>query len=361
MIYTILIVIGAIICIVNLGVRDRLSRFLMWYLLFGLVILMILVAGLRYDVGADFAGYTHMFLRSPRLFEGVISYSQRAHGEIGFYLVAGVIKWFGFSESWVLFFVFAALAVTINVASLRRYSNYIGYAFFLYLCFYFFGREMGQIRQGLATSILFWSVRYVIKRDVKRFILVVLVASAFHVSSLVILPLYFIGNLSFSRRLYCIVLLSGLVLSFVPWHNYILPFLPSNLPGLDYIGTVYDEPYSLFSISMLRRILPAILVLVWYRALAERSDSRFLVFRNMVIIGAFLSLLFREIGIFAERLTVPYLFAEIVVYPELFVVYKSRHWRLIWSMFILLLGISFVYNLLQARHFDFFPYKNVLF
>ena len=40
-----------------------------------------------------------------------------------------MIKWFGFSESWVLFFFFLALAVTINVASLRRYSNYIGYAF----------------------------------------------------------------------------------------------------------------------------------------------------------------------------------------------------------------------------------------
>ena len=360
MIYACLVFLGSMLCLMDLWKKNRLNRFIFWYVLVGLCIFMVFVAGLRLDVGFDYYTYVNMFRNTPKLFTGVFSHSREAHGEIGFHFLSGLLKFLGLTSASSLFTIFAIMAILLNVMSLRRYTRFVGHAFFLYLCFYFFGREMGQIRQGLATAVLFFSVQYVLNRDYRRFVAFVILASTIHLSSFVFLPLYWVGNVRFRKSAYWSLLVLGVVLALFPWHIYVFPLLPVNLPGIGYVGSRYGQAVGLFSITMLRRLLPAVLVLVTPSRVQDRAGAEFIVFHNMVVMGSFLSLMFRHVAIFAERLVVPYLFAEIVVYPFFLNYFGSKAWRVIWSIFIVLLGVIFVYNLFLNNSHLYFPYRSVI-
>lgn len=113
--------------------KNRLNRFIFWYVLVGLCIFMVFVAGLRLDVGFDYYTYVNMFRNTPKLFTGVFSHSREAHGEIGFHFLSGLLKFLGLTSASSLFTIFAIMAILLNVMSLRRYTRFVGHAFSLFV------------------------------------------------------------------------------------------------------------------------------------------------------------------------------------------------------------------------------------
>ena len=360
MVYVFLISIGGLLLLVDLGRRRPEGIFLSKYIFYWLLLFMAVIGGLRYNVGADFSGYLRMYQSAPALFSGVIGHSQQAHGGLAFYFIAGVIKLVG-GQAWLLFLTFTIASLSINSLVIRRYAKNFGIAFFLYLCFSFFGRDMGQIRQGLATAISFYSIYYIEKQNPLRFTLTLIIASLFHPVSVIFAPFYFFGRVAAKRYQYVLFLIAGLIIGRLGVLDSLIAYLPGDFIGIGYVGSIrYGASVSIFSASMIRRLLPAILVLLFYDKFFKTRDLPSIITSNMVIIGAFLSLIFIDVAIFIERLVVPYLVAEVIIFSNMLTIINNKYWKTLWVVFCLLYGAYFVYNLLNGRHGDFFPYNNVI-
>ncbi len=89
--------------------------------------------------------------------------------------------------------------------SFKRHTNNYAFAIILFLGLWFFF-SFTYLRQILAASIAGLSIKYVIERDLKKFLLVAFVAMSFHSSAIMVLPLYFIPIRTFKKKTILIVM-----------------------------------------------------------------------------------------------------------------------------------------------------------
>ena len=86
------------------------------------------------------------------------------------------------------------------------------------------------IRQAIAISIIFLSIKYLIENKISKTIIIILIASLFHYSAIIFLPIYMIGSkIYISKNLLIIFTLIFLLIPNIFLINYlqnILSFLP---------------------------------------------------------------------------------------------------------------------------------------
>jgi len=154
----------------------------------------ILISGLRYMVGTDYQTYTTMYnelwnLPFTDFFSNVFSQI-----EIGFFLL---IKISGFitSSPFSLFVFSSFLTIIFFYLGLKRYKiKHAALVYLLYLLI-IFPLTLNIVRQGVAMSISFYALSFIIERRPKQYFFWIIVASLFHISSLFLLPVYFINKI----------------------------------------------------------------------------------------------------------------------------------------------------------------------
>ena len=146
---------------------------------------LVLVSGLRRNVG-DTPFYKYSYSLLEPTFEG-FSFT----GDFGFNALQIALKMLT-PDPQVLIFL-TALATNVLIAGgLYRYSLMIEVSLFLYITTGMFTVSMNGIRQYLAAAILFVGTHWLIRGDWKRYVPIVLLASTFHKTALIMLPVYFI-------------------------------------------------------------------------------------------------------------------------------------------------------------------------
>ncbi len=95
--------------------------------------------------------------------------------------------------------------------SIKKYcSNYpIAVILFLGLWFFF---TFTYHRQVLGATIAWLAIQYVVERDLKKFLLVTLIAVSFHNSAIIFLPLYWIPIRKFSKKSILAIMAIALVI-----------------------------------------------------------------------------------------------------------------------------------------------------
>ena len=110
------------------------------------------------------------------------------------------------SSNRYIFILIVTLVIYICLYfSFKRHTNNYAFAIILFLGLWFFF-SFTYLRQILAASIAGLSIKYVIERDLKKFLLVVFVAMSFHSSAIMVLPLYFIPIRTFKKKTILIVM-----------------------------------------------------------------------------------------------------------------------------------------------------------
>ena len=178
----ILLISGMILCREKLGKAGRAA----YCAIFGL--LMFTVSALRYNVGTDYKAYR-------TIFEGLIT---RELGEFGTdrhekgYTVTLKILSDAYDDYRIMFALIAliyAVAISIWIYRNSARPEVSGTAFVMYgMMFY----SMNFLRQYTAAVIVLYSYEYLKKKDFLRFLAMVLFATCFHWSALIMIPMYFI-------------------------------------------------------------------------------------------------------------------------------------------------------------------------
>lgn len=144
----------------------------------------------RYIYGELFDGMADMVREggNPWLSEGYRFYAT----EFGYGSLCALIS-FLTANRYIFILIVTLIIYLLLYKSLKEYTEDYPMAVILFMGLWFFF-TFTYLRQVLAATIAWYSVRYIINRDFKRFLLVWFIAYSFHNSAIIFLPVYFIAT-----------------------------------------------------------------------------------------------------------------------------------------------------------------------
>lgn len=155
--------------------------------------------------------------------------------EFGFDLLSHITRYISteyFSGSHVPFLLcIASLVVILNYASITKYSSHRTLSFICFLLLGFYTFHFNGARQAISISIFFFSFRYILNGNFKKYLLCLFIGFLFHKTILLCLPFYYFFRRPMTVRLVCVILFSSIILS-------------ASITVLVEIASTFDERYS---------------------------------------------------------------------------------------------------------------------
>lgn len=286
------------------------------------VLLITAVVGLRYHTGADWS----MYILQYRVLN---STGEVYEWEPGFFALMHLFRAMT-DNYYVLQFFVAAFTIILSAHYYRKHSEYPVFCLALFYFFFFNNLLMAQLRQAIALGIIVCSVRYVYDRQFVRFCLMVLLASLFHFSAIIALPLYFCA--SDWKKVINIVVLTiselfalfpGLIAGALKW---LMPFMPSLLSSRtdDYMSDADFSGAKEFNTGLYTLIAFAIVIfMIFYIRPRNRKE-------NFAINTLVMAMAIKNISLgFAilERFQPYYIVFGLVAYGYLFHIHIPVAWQ----------------------------------
>ena len=309
---------------------------------------------IRYGIGTDYFNYVSAFNRIQ-----IIGFEDRFEwAYVSLNLLVGRLG--GSVE--ILFFITALIMMIFLYLGLREYSNSIsiGFAMFAYMLL-FYQMSFNMVRHSVAMTICLFAYKYIRDRKLVKFLLCVFLATGFHNSSLILVPIYFLykpladKNKKFSR-LWIYIITTICVLSI---DKLITPILQRS-NQLSYYLIYLQSEGSQFTFNYLIRHAPFILVGVFLYKYIKRYDDRF-VFLFSLYVTSLLLKLSGMIGIqYINRISV-YLEIALILMIAYCVRYLNNLRYFFVSMGIVsYLVIYWYYTYIYTGAHGTFPYMSIL-
>lgn len=155
-------------------------------LIFVALMSLVFVSGLRSNIGDTFF-YKHAYELND--FTWALIFEQ---GDIGFGMLQMFLQKNISEDSQVLIFTAALITNMLIVFVLYKYSKRIEISLYVYITGGLFLVSMNGIRQLIAAAIAFTAIRYLIQGNFVKYGLIVGIASLFHQSALILIPIFFL-------------------------------------------------------------------------------------------------------------------------------------------------------------------------
>ncbi|MBW7456961.1 EpsG family protein [Paenibacillus sepulcri] len=294
---------------------------------------LILVAGLRINIGDTFF-YMHSYRETDFRWDYVVQQK-----DIGFNLFQMVLKNFS-ADPQTLIFATALITNALIVVVLYRYTRLFELGLYLYITSGAFLVSMNGIRQYLAAAIVFAASKYLFEGSMYKYMMVVLAASFFHQSALIMVPLYFIvrrkawTGTTFGMLLVAIAIVFG--------YNEFSELLFSALKD-----TQYGE-YSTFSeggANVLRVLINAVPLVIAYlgREKLRETFAHADIVVNLSLLGFILMVISTQNWIFA-RMAIYFTLYQIILMTLVVKGFREKDQKLIYYAIVVLYLIFFFYE-----------------
>lgn len=364
-----------IVLLVTFLISDTLPQKQTNSILWFCAVLMIIACGGRDWVGADYPVYREMYEVGFPLYTSYSDVLDKAlfrpnamDIEWAFVLLNKLVFDFGLTF-YTMTFIMAGVSITLQLKTFLKYSAVPVLSFlFYYMATYFF-TESGQMRQGMGTAICVFSIRYIIKRDIKGFLLCMYFALGMHKSTVVFIPAYWLVKLPLDGKKWIPIIILAMISA--PFQIYTLfgGFISSIAPqdvSSAYTGYSKDTYYG----QEMKSGLGDVINLTWmtfmllYDKKAERKIPYYEYYRNLSFFGLCLYYVFRGNTIFATRLPGSYMsYTGFFAVPGVAVAVGTELFRIFRVGFITyFVAFSYAFASMNARsgHFTLSTYKNIL-
>ncbi|HDX9579062.1 EpsG family protein [Bacillus cytotoxicus] len=167
-------------------------------------LILIIITGFRYSVGTDYNGYAFNF--------NYLMTNDIPRIEYSFKLIVKLAHLFGLNQQF-MFFVYAAITYIFIFLSIKYFDDKGKYRHIIMLLIlqYFLFNGFNTVRQMVAVSIFFYSIRFIVDRNLLKYIIWIIIATFFHKSAIICLIFYFILNVSI-KKLSVILIVSPIFL-----------------------------------------------------------------------------------------------------------------------------------------------------
>lgn len=344
---------------------DFISKYYSKIFLFFLVLFLIFFSSLRDEVGQDDLGYKEYFEATGSVSD-VLSGStslvtdRTQLVEPLFLLLASVGKIFS-NEVNILFFFVCSLSIVLRYFAFIKFSPYPILSFLIYVSHEYYVKDWIQIRSGLASSIILFSLYYLIKKDFFKFCGLVVIASGFHLVSLLALFLLPITKIDLTKNRISLAFLFCILFSaFFPFKIFLISLSDYGVIPYRISQYFYYEKYA-FQMSLLDPIIIkglgiSFLGIFFHDSLKLRFPYWEMIFK-VQILATILLLVFRDFSIMAVRANGLFYAVEPIVLVLFFsqVKYKYLGWLL-----IVIYSILWVYYDQFINPFGISEYKSIL-
>jgi hypothetical protein len=155
-------------------------------LMFCIFCLLAGVSACRIAVGNDYWVYTQNF--------ELIAQGRKVASEIGFNFIAWLIQWiFGYRAYLPIFGLYSLVTVFFFVKAIHVLSTWYAASLFLLLANGYYFASLNNVRYYLVLTIALYSIPYLLNRAYFKFVALILIAALFHMSVLLVLPVYAIA------------------------------------------------------------------------------------------------------------------------------------------------------------------------
>lgn len=323
-----------------------------------LVAVLIIIAGLRYYSGYDFANYSSMYYGSllGLRFDGV---------EKSYYYLNRMFNPFTGSPQAVIF-TMSLVTLIIKAVILRKASNKYLFGIFIYVTMFYFVYDMGQIRSSLAAAFGAVALYLIAKKKKKIAIIFIILAALFHTSAIILLLALFVrGNKQSVIKLAIIYIVCFLLGRFISLH-YIGIFAQNHIGGAlgkkIYMYTVSHAFAQKIGISLtLIFDLVVIIIALAVREIYNIKDKYYNMIFNLYFIGVAIYLLFNNYFVIGVRLSNYFKLVLVVFIPMIIGKIPNKRIRALMVMFFIVALALMAYREISGNINIYLPYHMNIF
>lgn len=340
------------------------------YFLFESLLILLLV-GLRFHTGADWYAYEYAFYKGPEL-------GNWHNWELGYHLLSLLCNKI-FGNYYAFQFLISLFVVFSTSKFVWKYAEYpLTSLFLFFIMFVPNGILMCTMRQSIALAIILFGTKYILNRSFIKFIIIVYIASLFHISSIAALPLYFC-TYKIAKSNLIIAILIAQVFYFFPkliahFVRLIIPILPGRLEDIaqSYMNDILFSGTVSFGTGYY--YICSIIISIVLILLINRKNETHNLYVNALTITTIISALSNSLSIL-NRFEPTYLIFGLLAYPLVFNI-KIKHIKktVVPIVALVLLGLFYYipFNALltstsisslsgRPESYGWTPYYNVLF
>jgi len=218
-------------------------------------------SAIRDGVGCDYDSY---MMHIQKIQTGSSHYM-----EIGFKWVCLLVAQINNNPRAVII-IFAIATCYFYLKSIWDQSDNKVLSVFIFLTWGYYFFTYNTIRNYFALALVLWSIKYLINKKYFKFIAIVIIASLFHKSALICIPLYFLATRKYSMKHIGILVIISLIA--VGFKNQIREIMFTIYPS--YENSVYDTG-DISILNILKAIFVIILCLFYNKKVKENDLLRF--------------------------------------------------------------------------------------
>lgn len=302
-------------------------------------VLFILIGFRGYEVGTDTPAYNRIFHNIESGIEG--------RYEVGYVYINKLIAYINGDFSHLLMLTGLMFLTPIFYTSKKISPNPMLSIFSFYTLYYYFS-IYNIIRSSLAVALIFFGVTFLLNNKKLWFTFIVLIASTFHISALLCLPLVFIEKLPNNKNFYIVsIVLSWIIgLSFSTYFSiYIIKLLRFD----NYLIHIGNRPMLTNAVAMGLSSIFFIFILVF----TEKRDALFNLFFVSFLISNLLGLI-----PYSYRVVIYFNIFQILYFPVF--IYQNKFNSKTIPFFTVIVYCLFIFYRTLGQG-GIFPYYNSLF
>lgn len=310
---------------------------------------LILVAGLRYYVGTDYGTYRGIYSNAPNVI------LNKETSEIGFIILCKFLHYIT-SDPQIMFLVTSIITYTCIVITLKNKSNVFELSMYLFITTYMYYSSLNVLRQWIASAIIFTGIQFLIDRNWKKYFLIVIIASLFHTSALIMIPIYFIVNHKFISKKNLIII-SVFASIFIFYSGFLEVFFEF-LEGSKYSNYQAEFIHTDRGVNILRvlvYICPILVAFVFYNNINYDFDKEVDIIMNLSLINMLMMVISYKHAYFA-RLCILFDPYYLLLIPKFLNLGDKKLNRIIYYV-IIISYFAFSYSLLVAGDAGVINYK----
>lgn len=298
----------------------------------------IIWAGFRGNF-ADTSSYLKAFHEMPTVFSEIPQYMETISKDKGFFFTSAILKRFIGENDELYLFLIALIQAGMLIHVYRKYSTNYLISFFLFIASTdYLSWMFNGIRQFVAVTITFAAFEFILNKKYVPAIIVVLIASLFHQSALLVIPFIFIvQGKAWNKKTLAFMAAVMVVVMFVGRFTNIMD---TALADTQYENVVSDwQDFNDDGTNVFRVLVysvPALLSISGIRYTKEANDPVINICTNMSIISAgFYLISMVTSGIFIGRLPIYFsLYGYILLPWELEHMFTRRSGRIVYIIMI---------------------------
>lgn len=241
-----------------------------------------LVAGLRYGTGADYWTYVVHFYRVD-----MVETTLEPGREVGYTSLIQLVRLFT-DDAQAFFLVTSFMILVLFVLGMRRQARRLELSMFLFVCGFSYYSSLNVVRQYIAIALFFYAIQYLSSRQPLKYALMIGLATAFHFTAIILLPLYVFVHRPMGKFAITVV---AIVIAGLYWQYDLVSDL---LLGL----SPYEEAYTATKYvsegaKVWHALVPGAIVLVAFLLLRKlnAADARNTVYTNLMLLALLFNVL----------------------------------------------------------------------